>query len=79
MEYMSLQIPLPQFLLGGSEKKRIFKGKTRAVEVSNVMVQKYSRFLRKRSLPYLIFEFKNNRCGELFKKANEEILFEKVL
>jgi hypothetical protein len=61
------------------KRRKIFKGKARAVDVSNVMTKKYGKFLRKKSLGYVIFEFKNDRYGEVFKQANKELLLEKVL
>ncbi|MFQ6080873.1 MAG: hypothetical protein ACE5OW_04300 [Candidatus Bathyarchaeia archaeon] len=61
------------------KQRKIFKGKVRAVDVSNVMTKKYGKFLRKKKLPYVIFEFKNDKFGELFKQANQDILFDRVL
>jgi len=75
----TFKFPYCMSCLEDLKRRKIFKGKARAVNVSNVMTQKYGRFLRKKSLPYLIFEFKNDKYGELFKEANKEILFEKVL
>lgn len=79
MEHLDFKFPYCMSFLEDLKRRKIFKGKARAVNVSNVMTQKYGRFLRKKSLPYLIFEFKNDKYGELFKEANKEILFEKVL
>jgi hypothetical protein len=60
-------------------KKRLFKGKARAVDVSNVMTKKYGKILRKQTLSYVEFNFKNDQYGQLFKEANRELLLENVL
>jgi len=59
------------------KKRRIFKGKARAASVSNVMSVRYGRFLRKK-LEYVIFDFKNEKFGALFKQVNKDFLFDKV-
>ena len=60
-------------------KTKIFKDRVRSVNVTNVQKQKYGKFLRKKTLPYIEFTFKNDRYAELFKKANQDILFDTVL
>ena len=57
----------------------MLRGKKPAVEASTVQKKKYGKLFRKKELPYIEFEFQNNRYGELFKEANSNILFEKVL
>lgn len=47
--------------------------------MSNVIMEKYGKFFRAKKLSYVIFDFKNNKFGELFKQANREILFGRVL
>ena len=42
------------------------------------MSVRYGRFFRKK-LEYVIFDFKNEKFGEIFKQVNRDILFDKVL
>lgn len=60
-------------------KTKIFKDRVRSVQVSNVQTAKYGSFLRKKTLRYIEVNFKNDRYGELFKQANQDGLFDKVL
>ncbi len=60
-------------------KRKIFRDKARAVAVSNVLTKKYGSLLRKETLRYVEFSFKNDGYGQLFKEANKELLLENVL
>jgi hypothetical protein len=75
----TLRFPYCASCLTDIKKRRIFKGKAKAVNVSIVMTKKYGKFLRAKRLQYVIFEFKNEKYGELFRQANRDILYEKVL
>jgi len=68
----------------GEERKSkgmmgMLRGKKPAVATSIVQKMKYGKMFRKKELPFIEFEFQNERYGELFKQANSDILFEKVL
>jgi len=73
-----LKFPYCSSCLKDLKRRKIFKGKARAVDVSNVMTKKYGKFLRAKKLSYIIFDFKNEKFGELFKQINRDILFDKV-
>ena len=75
----TLKFPYCASCLSDLKGRRLFKGKARAVDVSNVMTKKYGKLLMKKKLSYVIFDFKNERYGELFKETNKDLLFEKVL
>ena len=60
-------------------KKTLFKDRVRSVQVSNVKKAKYGSFLRKKTLRYIEFDFKNDPYAELFQQANQNGLFDKVL
>ena len=59
-------------------RKKIFKGKAKSVEVSNVETKKVGGFLKKKKIPYLTFDFKNDKYGQLFEEANRDILLDRV-
>ena len=68
----------------GDEKKSkgmmgLLRGKKPAVATSIVQKKKYGKMFRKKELPFIEFEFQNEQYGELFKQANSDILFDKVL
>ena len=68
----------------GEERKSkgmmgMLRGKKPAVATSIVQKMKYGKMFRKKELPFIEFEFQNEQYGELFKQANSDILFEKVL
>jgi len=68
----------------GDEKKSkgmmgMLRGKKPGVATSIVQKMKYGKMFRKKELPFIEFEFQNEQYGELFKQANSDILFEKVL
>ncbi|UCC57783.1 MAG: hypothetical protein JSW14_05260 [Candidatus Bathyarchaeum sp.] len=62
---------------GGS----FFKGRLEAVSIHRnwVRTKKIGSFLRKKKIKYIPFKFTNERYGQLFKEANNEMLLEKVL
>lgn len=64
---------------GRLKLKGSFFRKKMPVEASPVMVYYYGKFLRKKKLEYIDFEFTNERYGRLFTEANQDLLFEKVL
>lgn len=75
----TLRFPYCQSCLETLRKKKLFKGKAKSVEVSNVDTKKYGGFLKKKKIPYLIFDFKNEKYGRLFEEANRDILLDKVI
>ena len=74
----TLKFPYCNSCLENLKKKRLFKGKAKAVEGSVVETKKFGGFLKKKKLKYVTLEFKNDRYGQLFKQSNKDILFDKV-
>lgn len=74
----TLKFPYCYSCLENLKKKRLFKGKAKAVDVSVVETKKFGGFLKKKKLQYVTIEFKNDRYGQLFKQTNKDILFDKV-
>jgi hypothetical protein len=75
----TLRFPYCQSCLESLRKKKLFKGKAKSVEVSNVETKKVGGFLKKKKIPYLTFDFKNDKYGQLFKEANRDILLDQVI
>ena len=75
----TLKLPYCQSCLETLGKRKLFKGKARSVEVSNVAMKKYGGLLKKKKMPYLVFDFKNEKYGRLFEEANSAILLNNVL
>lgn len=74
----SFSFPYCKECLAKIKKRRLFKGKDRAVGVSEIKVVGYGSLLRRKKLPYATFKFKNDKYGELFREANKDRLFEEV-
>ena len=75
----TLKFPYCASCLSDLKGRRFFKGKARAVDASIIMTKKYGKLLRAKKLQYVIFDFKNDKYGELFKQANPDLLFDKIL
>jgi hypothetical protein len=75
----TIRFPYCQSCLESLRKKKLFKGKAKSVEVSIVETKKVGGFLKKKKIPYVIFDFKNYEYGRLFEEANKDILLDKVV
>jgi len=75
----TIRFPYCQSCLESLRKKKLFKGKAKSVEVSIVETKKVGGFLKKKKIPYVTFDFKNDEYGRLFEEANRDILLGKVV
>jgi hypothetical protein len=75
----TLRFPYCQSCLDSLRSKKLFKGKAKSVEVSIVETKKVGGFLKKKKIPYVTFDFKNDEYGRLFEIANKDILLDKVV
>ena len=75
----TLKFPYCASCLETLRKKKLFRGKSKSVEVSNVETRKYEGFLKKKKIRYLTFDFKNEKYGRLFEEANSALLLDKVI
>ena len=76
----SLKFPYCQSCLETLKKKKLFKGKAKSIEVSStVEMKKYGGFLKKKKIPYITLNFKNQKYGRLFEEANKNILLDQVI
>ena len=67
---------LPQSMRG-TGLFSVLKGEHAPVEANFVRSKKYGKLFRKKETKYLEFTLKNDRYGNLFKEANENLLFDK--
>jgi hypothetical protein len=57
----------------------VFRGKAKAVKVSNVETKKYGGFLKKKRIAFVTFDFANKDYGRLFAETNKDVLLENVI
>jgi hypothetical protein len=83
MRKWTFNFPCCMTCAGDEQKSKgvmdMLRRKTPAVTTSIVQKKKYGKMFRKKELPFIEFEFQNDRYGALFTQANSNLLFDKVL